>query len=77
VSEKATYYCDAPDCDCHGGAQDGHRQPPVGFLTVTESGADPARFLPLHFCGWDCALKYAAAQEPTTVIPFHDEGDAP
>ena len=72
MSEKATFYCDAPECERHGGAWDGYRQPPPGFLTVVVSGHGDA-MLPIHFCGWDCALKYAAQQEPEIVIPFHDE----
>jgi hypothetical protein len=34
------------------------------FLTVTERNESP-----LHFCGWDCTLRYAAAKEPEILIP--------
>jgi hypothetical protein len=30
----------------------------------------------LHFCKWDCVLRFAAEMEPTEVIPFHDEDAA-
>ena len=72
MSEKATFYCDASDCEGHGGAWDGHRKPPPGFLTIIESGEDD-RARPRHFCSWDCVLKFAATIEPGELIPFHDE----
>lgn len=32
------------------------------MLTVTGNGEH------LHFCGWDCVLRYAGAKEPETVV---------
>jgi hypothetical protein len=65
VTIERTWYCDAEGCDAH--VRGVARRAPSGFLTVTGD-----RMGLHHFCGWDCAMKFAAAQEPMTVIPFHD-----
>jgi hypothetical protein len=39
----------------------------MGFLKVTAFGR------PLHFCSWDCVLRYAAEQPPVERIPFRVE----
>ena len=39
-------------------------RPAAGFVFVTEGGSTAT----LHFCNWDCVLKYAAAKPPVEVI---------
>jgi len=58
------FYCDGPDCERH--VQTASPRPRGGFLFVTWDSKT------LHFCGWDCVLRFAAKQEPEEVIPFHD-----
>jgi hypothetical protein len=71
------YYCDAPPSADQPSLDDGDRCPthartagsglPMGFLKVTAFGR------PLHFCSWDCVLRYAAEQPPVERIPFRVE----
>ena len=65
VTIERTFYCDGPDCERH--ARTLARRPLSGFILVTEDGAAT-----LHFCGWDCVLKYAAAKPPEEVVPLSD-----
>jgi hypothetical protein len=65
VSIERIFYCDAEDCNAH--TRTIHKRPGMSFLVVAE---DDGRTL--HFCGWDCAMKYAAAQPPIEVIPVGD-----
>lgn len=58
---ERTFQCDGPDCDSH--ARTASTKAPKGFLVVTGDGG------PMHFCMWDCVLRYAATKEPTEVIP--------
>lgn len=62
------YHCDGPDCDrsvrCSGGA------PRSRLLTVTWVAAGHRAVL--HFCGWDCTLRFAATQEPEDVVQLVD-----
>lgn len=54
-------HCDGPECDTWtypGWLAD-------GWITVEEYG-EPVR--PLHFCYWDCLLKYGASKEPISVL---------
>jgi hypothetical protein len=68
MSIEQTFHCDGPDCERRvSGAA--HREPGGRFLTVT--GWAKA----LHFCGWDCVLKYAATKEPEQII-YPDRPDA-
>lgn len=67
---ERTYYCDAADC---GEGQPVHARTatpppylPVGIIEVRESS--PGDEATLHFCGWDCLMKYAAAQPIPEVI---------
>ena len=63
---ERVFHCDLKDCDGH--VKTLFSKPEAaGFLTITETGLGCK---PLHFCGWDCVLKYAAAFEPPTIIPF-------
>lgn len=61
---ERVYHCDGPDCERHWSAY-AHRQ--LEMPVITNAGPT------LHFCGWDCVLKYAATYEPPTVITFGEE----
>ena len=50
--------CDAPDCDTwQRGTQ------PEGWLEVQRFGEG----IDLHFCGWECVIRYGAQHEPPTI----------
>lgn len=66
---QRTYYCDAPDCENHAATAATGRTA-MGFLRV--SGDGPA----LHFCTWDCVMRFAAAKEPTEHIPVAPNPEA-
>lgn len=57
---QRTYHCDGPDCERQWGER-AHRELDNPVITNTGWGS-------LHFCGWDCVLKYAAAKEPEEII---------
>jgi hypothetical protein len=57
------FYCDGPECEGH--VRTARVRPEASFITVTESAGRP-----LHFCTWDCLLKFAATKPPTEIIPF-------
>lgn len=57
------FYCDWRECDGH--VQTASLRPAVGIITVTEGTGRS-----LHFCHWDCLLKYAAEKPPVEVIPM-------
>ncbi len=59
---ERTYHCDGPECECHAKTAETSRMA-AGFLKVTGDGE------PLHFCSWDCVLRFAAKFEPTEIIP--------
>jgi hypothetical protein len=60
MSIERIFYCDGPECERHIRTA----MLRSSFLTVTERNESP-----LHFCGWDCTLRYAAAKEPEILIP--------
>jgi len=62
MSIRRAYYCDWRECNHHV-LSDGGR-PPL-FLTVSEGPGSS-----LHFCTWDCVLKYAAETPPCETIPL-------
>jgi hypothetical protein len=78
MSVQRTYYCDGPHntdipnqdhgdrCPVHASTVAMHL--PGGFLRVVRHEESA-----LHFCSWDCVLRYASNVEPVEVIPFHDE----
>jgi hypothetical protein len=66
LSIERTFYCDAAECERH--VTTAERRPRGGFLFVGDEMGNE-----LHFCTWDCVLKYAAAIEPSEVIPWNDE----
>lgn len=54
-------HCDGPECNAwvvSGWLAD-------GWLTVSEWGEGDSN---LHFCYWDCLLKYGASKEPIEVV---------
>jgi hypothetical protein len=56
---RRTYHCDGPDCERTWGQQ-GHKE----LLMPVITNAGPS----LHFCSWDCVMRYAATKEPETVV---------
>lgn len=67
MAVERTFHCDGPDCERH--VRTRQAAPPL-FLTVTRD-VDPD----LHFCGWDCVLRYAGQIEPETVIYPEERND--
>jgi hypothetical protein len=63
---ERVFHCDGPDCERH--VQTALRRPQAGFVFVTEGGSAAT----LHFCNWDCVLKYAATKPPVEVISLAD-----
>jgi hypothetical protein len=59
VSIERIFYCDWREC---GGHTRTAAARPSSFLTITGDG--PA----LHFCTWDCALRFAAEKPPVETI---------
>jgi hypothetical protein len=62
MSIERVFYCDGPECERH--VKTASSRPAAGFVFVTEGG----RAATLHFCNWDCVLKYAATKPPVEVI---------
>lgn len=54
------FHCDGPDCGGHVRTASTRA---ATIITVTESAGRS-----LHFCGWDCVLRFAAAKPPAEVI---------
>jgi hypothetical protein len=82
VAIERTYYCDGPDC----GSEPGGIENPVHVTTATPPPYLPSGFIETrevcsgkeyshYFCGWDCLMKFAAAQPVPEVIPFDGGGD--
>lgn len=67
MATERTFYCDAPECERHVSTRSHRPGIGSGFLFVTEGSAAT-----LHFCGWDCVLRYAAAKPPEEVIALND-----
>lgn len=55
-------HCEGPGCETWQRMASNLKQ--HGWLDVTEVETEVVH----HFCGWDCAMKYAAQFEPPTVI---------
>jgi hypothetical protein len=62
MSIERIFYCDGPDCERH--VRTASSRPEAGYIFVTEGGSTRT----LHFCNWDCVLKYAAAKPPVDVV---------
>lgn len=81
MSIERTYYCDGPEnpdlpgdepqvdgCPSHVCAKIIDAEYiPGGFLEV-RAYVQGATYETLHFCGWDCLLRYAGNQRPTEYI---------
>jgi hypothetical protein len=63
MSVERVHHCDGPECQHHARVLAVLGRAPVGFMTVT-AHEEPD----LHFCGWECVLRYAAQIEPDLVI---------
>lgn len=61
MSIERVFHCDCEDCEIH--VRTAGLRPPT-FLTVSEDDDE------LHFCSWDCVLKFAATKPPMETIPF-------
>lgn len=55
------FHCDGPECGRY--IETDQLVPPV-FLTVSQIGA-----VYLHFCGWDCVLRFAGRIKPEVESP--------
>jgi hypothetical protein len=77
VSIERTYHCDGPAgtlpntesmtrCPGHASTAADPPHVPFGFLTVLQGGESGGT--ELHFCTWDCLLRFAAAREPVEFI---------
>lgn len=64
MSIERIFRCDGPECARH--VQTTSDRPPV-FVTVREAAGRA-----LHFCTWDCVLRYAAEKPPTEVVLVGD-----
>lgn len=60
------YHCDWKDCDTFTFHPKRH-----GFLTIKGGGVGGN----LHFCSWDCVLKFSAQFEPMEEIPLDSDSD--
>jgi hypothetical protein len=61
VSIGYAYSCDAPDCERHTGpVAAAPPYVPYGFIEARQILS--AEELRVHFCSWDCLMKYAADQ---------------
>jgi hypothetical protein len=66
VSLATSYACDGPDCQRHVKGNRSNTIPMgCGFITVMQHITP---YEQMHFCGWDCVLRYAATIDPETVI---------
>lgn len=64
MSIERVYICDWRECENH--ARTASDSLPTAMIAVSEGDADR----PLHFCGWDCLLRFAAEKPPAEAIPF-------
>jgi hypothetical protein len=62
MSIRRVFSCDWRECNHH--VQTASLRPRL-FLTLTEGAGGS-----LHFCTWDCVLKYAAEKPPCEAIPL-------
>jgi len=76
---ERTIYCDGPDCGDGDGATNVRTASPAPYLPhgilEVRSRSDQGDHH-FYFCGWDCLMKYAAAQELPEVFPFYGDFDA-
>lgn len=76
MSVQRTFYCDGPDCgDGKPVNVETHAEHPPTFITTYEEpGFAHEDRHEMHFCSWDCVLRYAAKVEPSEEIPFEQSG---
>lgn len=70
MSIERTYYCDADGCEHNARTATQPPYLPVGVIEVRDWTHAIERRDPMHFCSWDCVLKYGATIPPVTVIPW-------
>lgn len=58
-------HCDGPACDTWASPSMATN---AGFLTVFDGVYPAYAELVVHFCSWDCALRYAAMQSPLDQV---------
>jgi hypothetical protein len=73
MAVERVIHCDGPDCECHVQTASPPPYIPGFFLEVKQNGDNGDHTW--HFCSWDCAMKFAAAQEPTITISLDDLED--
>ena len=57
---STAHHCDTEGCDTWSRVPKKH-----GFLKITGQGGNA-----LHFCSWDCVLKYSARFAPLETVPM-------
>lgn len=88
MSIERIYYCDGPANPDIPGGHEGDRCPhnaraavvdenyvPGGMLRVTQN-VQGQRVDELHFCSWDCVLRYAGARPPVEYIALDESSDS-
>ena len=67
MSVEHLFHCDGPGCETNIRTQ--ADEPGGGFITATErSGYSHEPDRTMHFCGWDCCMKFASTFEPPERI---------
>lgn len=67
MSIERVFHCDESECEAH--VHTLRLRPEADFLVVSEDGSAAND---LHFCTWDCVLKYAATKPPSEIILAED-----
>lgn len=70
MSIERIFRCDWRECEGH--VRTASTRPRASFITVTESTGRS-----LHFCTWDCLLRFAGEKPPVEVVPWGEPGEAP
>lgn len=66
MSIERLFHCDWRECQCHERTVEGR---PRAFMTVVEPSDQQ-----LHFCSWDCLLKFAGEKPPVELFPLEEAG---
>lgn len=61
MSIERVFLCDAPECEGHVRTASTR---PETIITVSEGPGHS-----LHFCNWDCVLRYSATRPPVEEVP--------
>lgn len=67
MSVQRDYYCDGPECELHTSTASPPPYLPVGMPMELRERSDNQDAV-LHFCGWDCLMKYAAKYPPPEIV---------